>query len=315
MDLDPVQAASVLIVEDELLIARDLSQRLKKNGFQVLGVASSGDKAHELIRATKPDLILMDIVIKGGKDGIAVATEVHEQYQIPVIFLTAYADGETLQRSEQSGAYGYILKPFNEPELLVTIRLALQKHKQYKNLHNQSTRDSLTGLFNRRFLEESLKQEEAKSIRHGDTFSIILLDIDHFKRFNDVHGHAAGDYVLKIVGDFLQNQVRQMDLVCRYGGEEMLILLPECGLSQAGEVAARIGVKLSQLVLIYQANNIGNVTASLGVACFPDHGATGGEVINVADQCLYQAKRNGRNQVVLATELDPPDSQSMIGAQ
>lgn len=295
-----MQSANILIVEDELLIARDLSQKLKKNGFQVVGVASSGDRAHELIRAHSPDLILMDIVIKGNKDGITVATEVHEQYQLPVIFLTAYADNTTLQRSEQSGAYGYILKPFNESELLVSIKLALQKHKQYKNIHQQSTRDVLTGLLNRRFLEETLGQEEAKFQRHRREFSIILIDIDHFKRFNDTYGHAAGDYVLQAVGGLLQHHVRQMDLVCRYGGEEMLILLPECGLGQAGEIAESIREKLAAMPLSYEGRDLGTVTASLGVACYPHHGATGNETIKTADQCLYQAKNNGRNRVVLA---------------
>ncbi len=301
-------AASILIVEDELLIARDLSQKLKKNGFEVVGVASSGEKAHELIVATEPDLVLMDIVIKGEKDGIAVATEVHEKYHLPVIFLTAYADNDTLRRSEQSGAYGYILKPFNESELLVTIKLALQKHKQYTNLRQQSTRDPLTGLFNRRFLEETLKQEEAKFTRHQHDFSVILIDIDYFKKFNDVHGHAAGDYVLKIVSEFLQYQVRQMDIVCRYGGEEMLILLPECNLEQAGEIAETVRFKLSQLPLIFQEKSIGNVTASLGVACFPQHGKTGNEVIKTADKCLYQAKLNGSNRVIVASLSESPES-------
>ncbi|MBE9176273.1 diguanylate cyclase [Synechocystis salina LEGE 06155] len=290
----------VLVVEDELLIARDLSQRLKKNGFEVVGVASSGVKVHELIAAKTPDLVLMDIVIKGDKDGITLAEEVHKLYGLPIIFLTAYADDQTLQRSEQSGAYGYILKPFNDAELLVTIRLALQKHQQYKNLYQQSTRDALTGLFNRRFLEETLGQEEAKFQRHQREFSIILLDIDHFKQFNDTYGHAAGDYVLQRVGDLLQNRVRQMDLVCRYGGEEMLILLPECELRQAGEIAESIRSQLSTMPLSYEDTDLGQVTVSVGVACYPHHGATGGETIRTADQCLYQAKQNGRNRVVLA---------------
>ena len=296
-----MSAVTILIVEDELLIARDLSQRLKKNGFQVAGVASSGVKAHELITATNPDLVLMDIVIKGDKDGIVLAQEVHEQYNLPVIFLTAYADNETLQRSEQSGAYGYILKPFNEAELLVTIRLALQKHQQYTNLHQQSTRDALTGLFNRRFLEETLTQEEAKFKRHQREFSIILIDIDHFKQFNDTYGHPAGDYVLQMVSNLLQCQVRRMDLVCRYGGEEMLILLPECDLKQAGDIAETIRQKLSALPLSYESTDLGTVTASMGVACYPHHGSTGNETIKRADQGLYQAKQNGRNQVVIAS--------------
>lgn len=299
-------AVTILIVEDELLIARDLSQRLKKNGFQVAGVASSGVKAHELIAEATPDLVLMDIVIKGDKDGITLAKEVHERYNLPVIFLTAYADNETLQRSEQSGAYGYILKPFNEPELLVTIKLALQKHQQYKSVYQQSTRDALTGLFNRRFLEETLGKEEAKYKRHQREFSIILIDIDHFKQFNDTYGHAAGDYVLQMVSGLLQRQVRQMDLVCRYGGEEMLVLLPECELGQAGEIAESIRVTLSTLALSFEDRDLGKVTASLGVACYPHHGGTGDETIKTADQCLYKAKQNGRNQVVMASLAADP---------
>jgi diguanylate cyclase (GGDEF)-like protein len=250
----------------------------------------------------------MDIVIKGDKDGITLAREVYDCYSIPVIFLTAYADSETLKRSEQSGAYGYALKPFNEPELLVTIRLALQKHEQYMNLHRQSTRDALTGLFNRRFLEETLGQEVDKFQRHQREFSIILIDIDHFKQFNDTYGHAAGDYILKTISNLLRHQVRKTDLVCRYGGEEILILLPECELGKAGEIAESIRGKLTAISLSYEGKALGTVTASFGVACYPYHGVTGQAAIQAADQCLYQAKQNGRNQVVLAPIAALPET-------
>ncbi|OLP18191.1 hypothetical protein BST81_12935 [Leptolyngbya sp. 'hensonii'] len=121
---------NVLIVEDELLIAQNLSRKLKRLGYQVLDIVSSGEAALKASAEKKPNLVLMDIVIKGEIDGIETATKIYRNYGIPVIYLTAYADDKTLQRAENTGSYGYVLKPFNERELHATIRMALQKHQQ-----------------------------------------------------------------------------------------------------------------------------------------------------------------------------------------
>ena len=132
---------SILIVEDELIIARNLRRKLQKMGYQVTGIASSSEATIESIMKKRPDIILMDIVIKGEKDGIETAQYVHKKFGIPVIYTTAYTDKKTLQRAETSGAYGYIIKPFRDEELNVSIRLALQKSKDYHQLQQQNHRD------------------------------------------------------------------------------------------------------------------------------------------------------------------------------
>jgi diguanylate cyclase (GGDEF)-like protein len=290
----------ILIVEDELLIARDLSQKLKKQGFEVTGIVTSGQAALQAIATAPPDLILMDIVIKGNQDGISTAVSIRERYDIPVLFLTAYADDETLQRAESTGAYGYLLKPFNERELLTTIRMTLRKHQQFQRLEEQSTRDALTGLFNRRHVITILPRECGYSKQYSYPLSFILIDIDHFKDFNDSYGHDAGDYVLQLVSQLLQTSVRKTDLVCRYGGEEVLILLPKCPLDQAKSIAEGLRKKVSDLEPYYQGQFLRPLTISLGVASFPLHAQDGQSVIKAADTALYVAKSKGRNQVVIA---------------
>ena len=295
-----MEALKILIVEDELLIARDLSQKLKKQGLQVSKIVSSGQAALQAIADDPPDLVLMDIVIKGHQDGIDTASVIHEQYGIPVLYLTAYADEATLQRAETSGAYGYLLKPFKERELLTTIRIALQKHQQVQKIEQQRIRDALTGLLNRQYLEEAIEKECLRSQRLSLPVSLIFIDIDHFKRFNDSYGHDAGDYVLKTVGQLLQNNVRQSDLVGRYGGEELIVLLPNCPLNQAAAIAEGLRSEVSLFQPHFQDQLLDSITISLGVASCPLQAQDAPSLIKAADKALYEAKRGGRNLVVVA---------------
>lgn len=142
----------ILIVEDELLIAKGLARKLEKLGYQIIDIVSSGEMVLETLLKQKPDLILMDIVIKGDMDGIDTARKVNQLYQIPVIYLTAYADDQTLARAEGSGSYGYILKPFNERELHATIKIALQKHKQDKEIRQSLSESQILNTEQSRYL-------------------------------------------------------------------------------------------------------------------------------------------------------------------
>lgn len=290
----------ILIVEDELIIARDLSQKLRQSGYQVSEVVSSGAAALAAIERRAPDIILMDIVIKGERDGIDVAREIYERFEIPVIYLTAYADEDTLKRAEQSGAYGYLLKPCNEREMRAALQLALQKHQQYQALQRQSLRDGLTGLHNRRFLDEILLKEAEKAKRGEYPLSAAMIDIDHFKKFNDTYGHDAGDFVLKTVAALLNSLVRKSDYICRYGGEELTILFPDCPPEQARILLEKIRQEVSLLSLDYQGESLGSITCSCGLAAFPRHGADIEMVLKAADGALLLAKRSGRNRVLTA---------------
>ena len=295
-----MEPTKILIVEDELLIARNLAKKLKKLGYYVTAIVSSYEAAFQSIRDCCPNLILMDIVIKGEKDGIHTATEINENYHIPIIYLTAYADDVTLERAEKTGSYGYILKPYSEKELHASIKMALSKHKQYEHILEKSILDPLTDLFNRRYMEEALEKELSRAERHQYPISLILIDIDHFKQVNDKYGHHTGDEVLKVIANVLRNSVRQSDIICRYGGEEILILLPECSLQQSFFIADSIRKDISQIELDYNSHHLSNITISAGIASYPDHGSNRKTIIHAADVALYQAKANGRNQVVVA---------------
>ncbi|MEA5449714.1 diguanylate cyclase, partial [Leptolyngbya sp. CCNP1308] len=178
------------------------------------------------------------------------------------------------------------------------VALALANLQLRETLKYQSIRDPLTGLYNRRYLEETLTQEIERAQRQHHPIGVIMLDIDHFKRFNDVHGHAAGDRVLEAVGQLLRDSVRGSDIACRYGGEEMTLVLPEAPPDVTLARAEAIRYAIGQLQVSYNGMTLERLSASLGVASFPDHGAKGIDVVKAADVALYQAKTRGRNQVV-----------------
>ncbi len=180
------------------------------------------------------------------------------------------------------------------------ISLALANIKLRQKLEEQSIRDPLTGLFNRRYMEESLEREIQRCDRKQQSLGIIMLDVDHFKRFNDTFGHEAGDSVLKELGQFLQKYIRGSDIACRYGGEEFTLILPEGSLEVTSRRAEQIREGIKHLHLNYRHETLGQITLSLGVASFPEHGMTGQAVIREADSALYRAKREGRDAVRLA---------------
>ena len=176
-----------------------------------------------------------------------------------------------------------------------------------ETLLHQAIRDPLTGLFNRRYLEESMAREVARATRTKNPLSVIMTDIDHFKVFNDQFGHAAGDEVLRVVSDCLINSVRGSDIVCRFGGEEFLIVLQDAGLVDAANRAEQIRKSVSSIPLDFQGKNLGYVTMSFGVSEFPIHGEVPERFIKEADMALYRAKKEGRNRVVTASVADPPN--------
>lgn len=183
------------------------------------------------------------------------------------------------------------------------IALALANLKLREALQQQSIRDALTGLFNRRYMEESLERELRRAERKQQSLGIIIFDVDYFKRLNDTYGHEAGDTVLRELGLFIQSQIRGSDIGCRYGGEEFLLILPEASLEVTRQRAEQIREGFKHLNLQNRRQPLGTVTMSLGVAVFPKHGLTGAAVIQAADAALYRAKHEGRDRVVSAISL------------
>lgn len=180
------------------------------------------------------------------------------------------------------------------------IGLALANLKLQEELKQQSIRDSLTGLYNRRYLEESLAREINRGLRLKQPLGVIMIDVDRFKRYNDTYGHEAGDVVLREIGTFLQEKVRGSDIACRYGGEELTLILPEATLETTLKRAEFLREGIKHLNLQYHHQQLGGITVSLGVAVFPEHGLTGESVIAAADAALYEAKKQGRDRVVVA---------------
>jgi len=180
------------------------------------------------------------------------------------------------------------------------LALALSNIKLRQTLRNLSVRDVLTGLYNRRFVDEVFEHEVVRCRRNDKPLSVLMIDVDHFKRFNDSFGHDAGDVVLRAVGTLLRESFRKTDLPCRLGGEEFLVILPECDTEAAFKVAEQLRLKISALVLFYQGKSLDTVTASIGIASWPKPFGNEGLLISAADAALYAAKHAGRNQVHVA---------------
>lgn len=187
------------------------------------------------------------------------------------------------------------------------VALALANLRLRDTLKIQSIRDPLTGLFNRRFLEESLDRECRRALRAARPLSLIMFDVDHFKRFNDTFGHDAGDLVLREIGSLLRAMFRGEDVACRFGGEEFALVLSDTGLEQAVIRAEQLREQAHQLLITYRRQAVGAITLSLGVAVLPEHGASGDALVRAADRALYAAKHGGRDRVAVAeyVEEDP----------
>ncbi len=186
------------------------------------------------------------------------------------------------------------------------IALALANLRAQETLRSQAIHDPLTGLFNRRYMEESLEREVRRAHRAKASLGIIIADIDHFKRFNDTLGHEAGDALLEALGRFLRAHVRAEDIACRYGGEEFLLILPDALPETARERAEQLREGVAHLHVPYQGDPLEAVTLSLGVATFPDDGPSGQAVVLAADGALYRAKHEGRNRVAVAPRPGAP---------
>jgi diguanylate cyclase (GGDEF)-like protein/PAS domain S-box-containing protein len=180
------------------------------------------------------------------------------------------------------------------------IALSLASLQLRETLREQSIRDPLTRLFNRRFLEESLERELQLADRRKQSVAVLFLDLDHFKRFNDTFGHDAGDMVLKSLADLFRNFFRTTDICCRYGGEEFAIVLPESSSQDAVIRAEALRAGVKSLRLQYKTQTLGSLTLSVGIAAFPEHGSTSAELLKIADQCLYESKARGRDVVTVA---------------
>jgi diguanylate cyclase (GGDEF)-like protein/PAS domain S-box-containing protein len=200
----------------------------------------------------------------------------------------AFADSELSHKTTFAGQVG----------------LSIANIRLREALRSQSVKDPLTGLYNRRYLEETLDREIRRAVRAEQSLGILMLDLDHFKKINDAYGHEAGDAVLRDTADFLTKSVRVEDTVCRIGGEEFVIVLPTANAEAGRARAERIRSKLRELTILHQGQSLGRITVSIGVAELPVNGTTAKNLLEAADAALYRAKRDGRDRVVVADSLE-----------
>jgi diguanylate cyclase (GGDEF)-like protein len=229
---DPI---SILLVEDEGVIARDLEDTLIRLGYRVSGIASEGTEAIEMARDLHPQLVVMDVSLRGEVDGIEAACAIQEEAPVPVIFLTSHTDTETLHRAVLTGPLGYLTKPFQEADLRSVIEVAIHKHRSdiqrrereehlRRSAENLSLIDELTQLRNRRAFFELADEALRSAAREQQTMALFFMDLNGLKQINDTLGHMTGDDALRDTAAVLRRTFRGSDIVARLGGDEFVAL-------------------------------------------------------------------------------------------
>lgn len=293
--------ATILFAEDERAVRTLVRNLLIKHGYDVVA-AENGVQALELVDQVKPDVILLDVEMPGidGYGVLAALRARNDLAHVPVIFLTGRASVEDVVDGLASGAHDYLCKPFDDAELLARVAAALRVKRLEDELRRRnaeldvvSRTDVLTGLYNRRHLEESMRQLSSQARRYGQPFSVVMLDIDRFKDINDEYGHGPGDDVLRTIARRVQASIRESDVIGRWGGEEFLALLPMTDLDGARTFAERIRAMIDWAEVVIDGVGTVHVTISCGCAA----GTDVGELLLRADEALYAAKKDGRNAV------------------
>jgi two-component system, cell cycle response regulator len=296
----------VLIAEDDAMFRKILQSWLESWGYEVT-VAEDGGKAWQILQEIRaPHLLILDWVMP-NLNGIDLCRLVRERASSPyqyILLVTAKDDKQDLVRGLEAGADDYLSKPFNRDELRARLRtgrriLTLQDEqlKAKEELRRQATHDGLTGTWNRNAILELLHREHQLAARSGSTIGVIMLDLDHFKQVNDTYGHLTGDHVLIEAAQRMQQAVRSYDLVGRYGGEEFLIVSPDCDREQIQVCAERIRLAMEERPVLFH-NSIIAVTVSAGTAILDPRLNIERDALAAADTALYRAKSAGRNRIV-----------------
>jgi two-component system, cell cycle response regulator len=312
----------VLVAEDDPMLRRILKTWLESWGYQVT-IAEDGAKAWKMLQAEPaPQLLILDWMMP-SMDGLELCRMVREREKSPyqyILLVTAKDDKQDLVRGLEAGADDYLSKPFDRNELRARLRtgrriLTLQDEQAQtrEELQYQATHDSLTGIWNRRAILEMMSREFEIAARANNSIGVIMLDVDHFKRVNDTRGHLAGDAVLKEIARRIRQAVRSYDLAGRYGGEEFLVVLPDCDAGRIERCAERIRSAIAEEPILAEGSFL-TVTVSVGTTVLNPIPATESDALAAADTALYRAKNAGRNRVVAVawegalSPLTPPDS-------
>jgi len=294
---------SVLIIDDHETTITAL-QKILSAEFTVFA-ALNGNEGIKLAEKYLPDVILLDILML-DMDGYAVIKELKQNditKNIPVIFLTALTSDADEEKGLAMGAVDYIVKPFSPAIVRLRLNNQIKMLEQLHTIEKLSMSDQLTGLPNRRSFEDRSKVEWARACREQSPISILIIDIDKFKDYNDTHGHLQGDVVLQVIARvFTKVLKRPADFIARWGGEEFIVIMPNTNSRGAQEIAEQIRSMAEQTMILDQENNISGITVSIGINSKSAPSGKLPDFFNGADTALYDAKRKGRNRVCIFSE-------------
>ncbi|HAC62939.1 MAG TPA: diguanylate cyclase response regulator [Cyanothece sp. UBA12306] len=295
----------ILIVDDISKNIQLLIEILDSLGYATT-FAIGGKQALERVKIVKPDLILLDLMMPeiNGIEVCRIIKSEEETADIPILFLTASNEKDHLLQAFEEGAVDYVTKPFKTSELLARVKTHLELKKTqnelklaYKKMQKLANTDPLTGIANRRYLLDFAQKEFQRILRYHNNLSLLMIDIDHFKRINDTYGHDNGDKAIKNIVFSIESCIRKIDLLGRFGGEEFVVILPETPMKGALEVAERIRALIASQSLILEEDTV-TLTVSIGIVSYTSEDKTIGQMIQRADRSLYQAKTGGRNRIV-----------------
>ncbi|WP_295999806.1 diguanylate cyclase [Rugamonas sp.] len=302
---DLAKNGRILIVDDAMENIQILHQALRDE-HEVL-FALSGEKALDIALQQTPDLMLLDAVMP-GMDGYAVCAALRAApalRDIPVIFVTALSQPEDETRALEAGAVDFISKPFNVAVVRARVRTQLTVKRQADAMRELTLTDALTGVSNRRSFNDTLDAEWRRCARIGMPLSLLMIDIDHFKLYNDSYGHQAGDLCLQqVAGAMKRCASRPQDMLARYGGEEFILLLPQEGLDGAEVIARRIIDEVRKCAIAHASSPTApRVSVSIGIASVtPGEYSDASALIRTADGLLYRAKQTGRDRYCMSAE-------------
>jgi len=291
----------ILIVDDDAAIRDSMLEFIKRSGYNAQTV-SSAEEAIELLKSTRVDLVITDIMLP-GRNGLQLTDLIKQNYDIDIIVMTGYSENYSYEEAINKGASDLVFKPFRFEELILRLKRVLKERQLTKDrnrilskLENLAITDGLTKLYNLRHFYNQLEIEIDRSNRYGHPLALLLLDIDNFKTYNDTYGHLEGDKVLVRLGQIIKSCLRTMDCAYRYGGEEFTIILPETTGEEAKNVAHRIKSSVEIESFFPEGGDIVNITISIGVTEYfkKEPLAT---FIQRADQAMYNSKAKGRNAI------------------
>lgn len=305
----PSRVNRVLLIDDNPTANDMLSRMVPRfaEGPWALDWAGTYAEGLKKLLSGRYVVCLLDYRLDGGKDGLQLLREARAAGNTtPTIFLTADTDPALDEAALQAGAMDFLVKAEFTPRMLArSVRYARKLGETLEQLRQLATHDPLTGLKNRREFERLLAEEVQRCTRFQRPFSLVVCDIDFFKKINDTHGHPAGDAVLKHVAGLLQGQLRTVDRLARIGGEEFAIIMLETGRDDAVQTIDRLLVLLRETPCqLPDSEQLVSVTLSAGIATMPEDAATQQELFDAADKALYTAKRTGRNRLVTAAAKD-----------